>query len=346
MTTPLLSAGSPIEVPARPVGRRTVTLIDQLRDGRRLDVDIWYPAESSPTARSVYEVFPGVAFEAAWAQHHAPADAGRFPLVVFSHGRTGMRLSYSMVCEAIAARGAIVVSADHPGDVLVDWLTGRNVDDRANEVGRVGDAHFLLASLLNGHPEIPPAITSSIDLDRIALAGHSYGAYTAYGTAAGGRGVDAHPRVRAVIGFQPFMRTMSDRLLQRCTVPSLLVVAELDVVTPANIDADRAWDLLPGRPSWRLDLAGCGHQAVSDIALYAELAEHFPLLPQIVRDYLAATVAGSRGPGTRPWRDVMADQVAVTWAFLRIAFGTVAAEDEQEVVDDFADRPAMRLQRR
>jgi predicted dienelactone hydrolase len=210
------------------VGRRTVTLVDAVRGGRRLDVDVWYPATASDAPPSVYEIFPGVAFGAATAQHHAPAAAGRFPVLLFSHGRTGMRISYSMVCEALAARGMVVLSADHPGDALPDWLTAQQVDDRTNETNRVGDAHLVLQALLSGHPEIPAAITEIADADRVALAGHSYGAYTAYATAAGARGVSAHERVRAVIGFQPFMRTMSDALLGRVGVPSLLVCAELD----------------------------------------------------------------------------------------------------------------------
>ncbi len=314
-----LSAGAPVGTPRHPVGRRTITLTDPARDGRRLDVDMWYPAADSDSPRSVYEVFPGVAFEAAWAQHHPAVQPGKFPLVLFSHGRTGMRISYSMVCEALAAHGLVVVSPDHPGDVLVDWLTAQQTDDRTNEVNRVADAHLVIDALLHGHPEVPLGITEVLDHDRIAIAGHSYGAYTAFATAAGSRGVDPHDRVRAVIGFQPFMRTMSDRLLQRVEVPSLLVVSELDTTTPAHIDADRAWALLPSSPAWRLDLAGCGHQAISDIALYAELADHVEGLPQMVRDYLAFTAAGSTGPGTRPWRTVMTEQVAVAWAFLQVA---------------------------
>lgn len=319
MTT--LSAGAPLEQPSLPIGRRTVSLVDGARSDRRMDLDIWYPAVASAAEQSIYEIFPGVAFSAAVAQHHAPTAVGSFPVVLFSHGRTGMRISYSMLCEALAARGAVVVSADHPGDALADWLTAQQVDDRTNETNRVGDAHFVLDALLHGHQEIPAAITEIADPARVFLAGHSYGAYTAYATAAGARGVAPREEVLGVIGYQPFMRTMSETLLQRVRAASLLVVAELDTTTPADINADRAWEHLASRPSWRLDLAGCGHQAVSDIALYAELADAVPDLPQLVRDYLMATVAGSTGPGTRPWRQVVSDQVQVTWAFMQAVCG-------------------------
>jgi predicted dienelactone hydrolase len=233
------------------------------------------------------------------------------------------------------------VSADHPGDALVDWLSGRHSDDRTNEVNRVGDAHLVLGALLHGHAEVPDDIAAQVDPDRIVLAGHSYGAYTAYATAAGSRGVEPHEHVSAVIGFQPYMRSMSDALLHRVNVPSLLVVSERDQVTPAHVDADRAWSLLTGRPSWRVDLADAGHQAISDISLYAELAQQVPDLPAIVRDYLLATAAD----GAPDWRGLMARQVAVAWAFLQVTLG-LDVERGLATALEFESDPVARLQRR
>ena len=63
----------------------------------------------------------------------APVVAGPRPLVVFSHGRSGLRTSYVMLCEGLAARGFVVVALDHPGDTLLDWMTGTAVDDATNE---------------------------------------------------------------------------------------------------------------------------------------------------------------------------------------------------------------------
>ena len=139
------------------------------------------------------------------------------------------RFAYSLLSEALAARGAIVVSADHPGDALADWLLGTNVDDRTNEINRVGDAGFLLDSLLAGPrttSALPPELLAAIDSGRVVVVGHSYGAYTALATAAGVRGVDPDHRVGAVIGLQAYTRTMSDGALGRVHVPALLVIAE------------------------------------------------------------------------------------------------------------------------
>ena len=327
-----LSAGRPIEKPHHPVGHRSVSLVDSARPDRRLGVEVWYPAVDCAALRTVYEVLPGVAFSAATAQQSAPARSGRFPVVLFSHGRTGMRISYSMVCEALAARGAVVFAPDHPGDALMDWMLGQHTDDRTNEVNRVADAHFLLSALLTGNSPLPTDVNDAMDPDRIVLAGHSYGAFTALATAAGSRGVEAHELVRAVMVFQGYTRMMSDALLGRVRVPALLVVSEQDLVALPAIDADRPWSLLQGTPVWRVDLAGGGHQAISDIALYAELAQHVPDLPDIVRDYLVATAAGSETAAGRGWRELMQLQVRTAWAFLQVALDMDHQAGEAEAV--------------
>ena len=339
-----LTAGAPLEAPHFPVGRRTISLVDGDRGDRTLAVDIWYPAAPSDAAPSVYEVFPGVAFAAAAAQHDAPVLGGQFPLILLSHGRTGIRISYSLVCEALAARGAVVVSSEHPGDTLFDWLTGTQTDDKTNEVNRVADANLVLDALLGAHSEIQADITAAIDHDRVALAGHSYGAYTAFAVTAGSRGVAPHASVKAVVGFQAYTRSMSDALLSRITVPTLLVVSELDQVTPAEVDTDRPWALLGG-PTWRLDLAGAGHQAISDIALYAELSDHITDIPDFVREYLHFTAAGTEQAHGRNWREVEQLQVAAAWAFLQVALDMDAAAGNA-AADALGELSGLTLQQR
>ncbi|MEQ1704095.1 MAG: hypothetical protein ABMA25_28645 [Ilumatobacteraceae bacterium] len=343
MTT--LSAGSPLEPPRHAVGRRTITLVDAARDGRSLDVDLWYPAAASDAPKSIYEVLPGVAYSAVTAQHEAPALSGQYPLILLSHGRTGMRISYGMVCEALSARGAIVVSSDHPGDSLMDWLTGQQADNRTNEINRIADAHFVISALLHGAAEVPVEIANAIDHERIALAGHSYGAFTAFGTAAGSRGVASHPKVKAVVGFQAYTEVMSDGMLGRIDVPALLVVSAEDRVTPPAANADRPWALLRGAPTWRLDLAGGGHQAISDIPLYAELADQVPHLPDLVRDYLRTTAEGSSAASGRGWREAQQLQVATAWAFLQVVLD-LDAEAGFAAAEELADTPGLTLQRR
>lgn len=317
-----LSSSPALEAPAYPVGRRTVQLVDAARDARLLAVDIWYPAVLADEPPARYEVLPSVAFEAAVARDRPAVAGGRYPLILLSHGRTGMRFAYSLLCEALAARGNIVVSADHPGDALTDWLSGTFVDDRTNETGRVGDARFLMDTLLTTDRSttiVPRELLDAIDTERVAAIGHSYGAYTALATASGVRGVPADTRLRAVVGLQPFTRTMSDGALARVTVPTLLVISEHDTTTPAAIDGDRPWSLVAGDPVWRMDLGSASHHASSDMGLYLELAGQIPDLPPMVTAYVAMMASDMMGPHIRPWREGLVLVVRAVGAFLDVA---------------------------
>lgn len=352
-----LSAHPPIEAPARPVGRRTVQLVDHARDGRALTVDLWYPATGDgESTSSHYEPIPGISFAAANAFERAEPAPGRYPLIVLSHGRTGMRFAYAMLSEALAARGAVVVAPDHAGDVMTDWLGGTFVDDRTNEVNRVADARFLLDVLLGDVPggvpggnemlsdELAPLL-DAIDHQRVAAVGHSYGAYTALAAAAGVRGVPPETRFGALVGLQPYTRSMSDAALARITTPTLLVLSEFDSTAPIATDGERPWAVIPGGPVWRLDLLGGAHHASSDMGLYLELAGMIPDLPPLVAAYVVMMTPDMIGDHLLPWRAGLAIQVTAIWAFLDQVLDIDAARGAEEAAR-LATLPGVILQRR
>ncbi len=351
-----LSAAPPVEAPERPVGRCSIRLQDPGRSDRTLLVDIWYPAviDGEPLAR--YEPVPSIAFESAVA-HQAPAVLDcelptGYPLIVLSHGRTGMRFAYSLLCEAMAARGFVVVAADHPGDALGDWLSGTFVDDRTNEIGRVGDSGFLLDTLL-ARPgltgallqDLPLGLLASIDPDRVAVIGHSYGAYPGLAAAAGVRGFAPDQRIKAVIGLQPYTRSMSDTALGRVRTPTLLVISEFDVTTPAATDGDRPWQLIEAKPTWRADLGSAAHQAASDMGLYLELADQLTDLPPMVMAYVAMMKSEMVGPHIRPWREGLLLQIRLIAAFLDIVLEIDVTRGEA-AADRLASAQGFALQRR
>jgi len=329
MTT--LTATAPIEPAATPVGRRTVVLHDHARGGRSVVVDVWYPAPVGPQPLTSYEPIPGVRFESVNAHDHAAVLPGSYPLILMSHGRTGMRFAYSLLCEALAARGAIVAAPDHAGDVMTDWLGGTFADDRTNEVNRVGDSHFVLDTLLGSQPSDDLAeIAAAIDTNRIASIGHSYGAYTALAAAAGVRGVPPDSRIGAVVGLQPYTRSMSDAALSRVTTPTLLILSEFDSTAPIATDGDRPWKLISADIVWRLDLHAAAHHASSDMGLYLELAGLLPDLPPMVQGYVAMMTGEMVGEHLRPWRDGLAAQLRAIWAFIDIVLDVDPVRGEAE----------------
>jgi len=284
-----------------------------------LGVDVWYPAAPQGTeATTAYELLPGVAFPSALAVEGPPLLSGKFPLLVWSHGRTGLRINYSQLCEALAATGMVIVSGDHPGDTLTDWLTGKNVDDETNDKQRLGDVSYLVDCALGEANNLMNGISDVIDAARIYIGGHSYGGLTALVATTGIHGLPADNRFRVAIGAQAYTRALPAELIARIPVPTLLLVGEGDLTTPPNTDADPAWSVLAQSPLGhrRLNLPEGGHQACSDFALYMELAPGIEGVPTIVTDYLRSIANGSPAGFEKTWRSTLSAQITEIIGFL------------------------------
>ena len=314
-------AGAPLEPQQHAVGRTVSLLVDEERDGRALGIDCWYPAAPGDHPKSFYEILPGVGFTSS-AFEDPPAAEGPHPLIIWSHGRSGTRMVYGMVCEGLAARGYVVISADHPGDTLADWLLGTAVDDATNETQRVADMRFVLDAALRARPGLD--LAAAIDTSRIAVAGHSYGGFTALALA----GSDpSDPRVRAVAGLQSLTRSLSRKTLARIEVPTMLIVGMQDKTTPPEVDADRAFEAL-GNTARRVDFDNAGHQACSDVGLYLELAPQVEGLPEIVFEYLQSMAADVTGTAGDPWRPTLAVHLETLGGFLDEALNRGSARTE------------------
>ena len=173
----------------------------------------------------------------------AAAPGARLPLVVFSHGIGGSRRGYSYLGQHWASNGMASLHLQHVGSDRNVWfgnplgMLGR-LQDAAQEgeaIARAQDLRFALDQLLGTGSDFAPRI----DAERIAVAGHSYGANTAL-LAAGarvereGRVIDLRePRARAaiVLSAPPFYGEIEpSRILAPVTLPSLHVTATGDVI--------------------------------------------------------------------------------------------------------------------
>ena len=100
-----------------------------------------------------------------------------YPLVVFSHGYALSPIVYSTLVEHVASQGYIVLVPEHnesfDGSLTEFW---KKLIDMPVDIHRTID----YAELLNTPGEL---LAGLIDLDNIAVVGHSYGGYTALATA-------------------------------------------------------------------------------------------------------------------------------------------------------------------
>ena len=166
------------------VGVRTVTLVehkavDVVAPGqdRRVVVDVWYPATASPGAAPevysaslqseppappvVHFTIPGLAVR------DAPAHAGRYPLVVVSHGRSNPTIALSWLTENLASKGYVVAAIRHE-----DLSRSNPAEIPEMLLRRPLDIAFVTRSLQDSLKR-----EGLIDPTRTALIGYSMGGY-------------------------------------------------------------------------------------------------------------------------------------------------------------------------
>lgn len=150
------------------------------------------------------------------ARLYLPLEASKpAPLVIFSHGIGGSREGYTYIGKYLAAQGVAALHVQHVGSDRSLWfgnpiqMIGR-LQDAAKEteaIDRVKDMRFALDQLL-----ADSQLAKRIDVQRIAAAGHSYGANTTMLLAGArvkreGASVDFFdPRIKAavIISAPPF----------------------------------------------------------------------------------------------------------------------------------------------
>lgn len=176
-----------------PVGVVSCERPDPEIEGRVLAIDVWYPAHADEESRSEREEHPfGQPHEAVPGARPA---AGRHPLVVFSHGNSGLRRQSTFLTTHLASLGFVVAAPDHAGNTFPEML---DLDDetrrrlhRASRRNRPRDLVATLDAVLAGGP------WAEADPERVGALGHSFGGWTALKMPA------ADPRVRAVCGLAP-----------------------------------------------------------------------------------------------------------------------------------------------
>jgi len=255
-TKPLPPFADPQKSGNYAVGRRTFTVTDPTRQ-RTLTVDAWYPAplasaKGKPLSR--YEVVPGLGYPSHMAYDDLPAAAGRYPIVLFSHGKPTIRFQSSFLMEALASYGFVVLAPDHPGSTgLNDYLPVST-----DLIERSKDLSFLLDQVAAG----AGGLGATVDMTEVAASGHSLGAYTAMALPIGADpGVPADTRIKAVVAMTPTTSYLTDTQMRSIRIPTLLLGGTQDDLTPLNPNLTRPMQLISGRPLIRVDLVGATHRA-------------------------------------------------------------------------------------
>ncbi len=165
-----------------------------MEGGTPLELTIWYPAMNGNNLQEAityaYRVKMGspigiasIASFAGQAIYNAPYDLsqGPYPLVILSPGFSIGSSAYAWLAEHLASYGFVVVSPDH-----------REHLDPENELWRaaVTRPQDIISVLAFIHQQVESGgdLEGLVNPDVVAVAGHSYGGYTAL--AAGGAQID------------------------------------------------------------------------------------------------------------------------------------------------------------
>jgi fermentation-respiration switch protein FrsA (DUF1100 family) len=158
------TTSAPVTILARPtpssplaVGVRTLSMS---RNGRDLDVTIWYPASGKAGGDP--------------ATGAAPAS-GRYPIVVFSHGLNAKPTDYRALLSGWAAAGFVVAAPAFP-----HTSRGASQFNLLDVINQPADVSYVLTQVIaldsGGDP-----LAGHLDTTRVAAAGHSAGGITTVG---------------------------------------------------------------------------------------------------------------------------------------------------------------------
>ncbi len=269
---------APAELGAFAVGHSTFTPVDASRDDRSLLVDVWYPvdeidaASASPRQYTLSGI-PGPVSEVALADPSV-STLKKHHLLVFSHGYQGIGTQSIGLMEILASHGFIIASPEHTGNAQQSPTD--SFDESA--ANRVPDVSFIIDTMLARSGEPGDPFFERIEEEGIGVVGHSFGAMTAIGTAAGWAGADADRRVDAILPVSgvivPELQSdernspnagFTQEQLERIIVPVMLMGGTKDV----NVFLENneiAFEQIVNAPRvYRVDIIGANHTHFANV---------------------------------------------------------------------------------
>jgi dienelactone hydrolase len=174
-----------------PVGVRSTEIVDERRGGRRLALELWYPADAKERGRDQddatrdrFTIAPGLPEATQRAVRDAAPARGRFPVIAYFHGATGHRREATELTTHLASHGYVVASPDFTGNTMADMFadlasggggTPRLAPMDQSAADRPLDAKLVLDRVLGG---AEPTLAGLVDPERVGTCGVSFGGWT------------------------------------------------------------------------------------------------------------------------------------------------------------------------
>lgn len=203
-------------------------------------------------------------------------------VVLFSHGLGGSREGSKFLGKRWAARGYLAVFVQHPGSDESVWKNAparerlaalRKAASLENFYLRVGDIRAVLDQLQAWNKSGP--LANRMDLSRIGMSGHSFGAVTAEALSGERLPLSAtdmtDPRIRAAVIMSPSKprSTTAEQAFDAVKIPWLLMTGTKDVSPISETDTKERLEVYPAlrAPKYQVVLNNAEHSVFTDRAL-------------------------------------------------------------------------------
>jgi predicted dienelactone hydrolase len=224
---------------------------------------------------------------------YLPPGQSPAPVVLFSHGLGGSREGNAFMGQHWSARGYVAVFVQHPGSDTSVWSDKapaermgamKQAASAQNLTARVKDIHAVIDQLERWNAEAGSALKGRLDLARIGMSGHSFGALTTQAVSGerfrmGNSMTDA--RIKAAIMFSPSSPRMGNAkdAFGAVEIPWMLMTGTKDVSPIGDADAASRLAVFPALPpghKYEVVLDKAEHSAFTDRALPGDREERNP----------------------------------------------------------------------
>jgi hypothetical protein len=286
---------------------RPETYTDDPSDNRELVVQVWYPAANHDGEPAQYMPDLDVAGPVIAEQFGLPAflldhinlteldvwldippanDGAPFPVIIFSHGLTGIRTQNTVMVRELVSHGYIVAAIDHSyanaltifpdGRIFIYdpsriFPSGESNPVEANPLVQVWaeDIGFLLDEMAVWGQAEGHLLYGRFDLNHVGIFGHSTG---------GGAAMEfclQDARCQAGVGLDSWLLPVSGDLLDQDTNPPFMFISTSRWLGPENRAlGNRLFNNL-SQDGYNLTLAHTEHYDFTDLPLLT------PLTPQL-----------------------------------------------------------------
>lgn len=216
---------------------------------------------------------------------YLPEQKTQAPVILFSHGLGGSKEGCAYLGKHWSQRGYVVVFLQHPGSDDSVWkdvpllrrlAAMRKAANAQNFQLRVKDVPAVLDQLEKWQKEKGHALYGRLDLSKVGMSGHSFGALTTQAvsgqSALGGLVQFTDRRIKAALPMSPSSPRGGnpERAFAKVQIPWLLMTGTKDEAIIGNADLESRLAVFPALPSgnkYEVVLDNAEHSAFSDRAL-------------------------------------------------------------------------------